>query len=78
MKRAISLPNDLVVSADELARNLGMSRNGLFAEALAEYIAKYRSMWVTERLNEVFSSKKSVLDSDIRANQRRTLERTQW
>ena len=41
MKTAISLPDDLFDSADELAQQLGVSRSELYARAVAEYLAKH-------------------------------------
>ena len=43
MKTAISLPDELFTSADALDRRMGMSRSGLVAAALAEFIAMHRA-----------------------------------
>jgi metal-responsive CopG/Arc/MetJ family transcriptional regulator len=48
MKTAISLPNDVFESADELAQRLGISRSELYATAVAEYLAELSSK-VVER-----------------------------
>ena len=42
MKTAISVPNDVFESADELADELGVSRSALYSTAMAEYLAKHR------------------------------------
>ena len=78
MKIAISLPEDLFASADSLATRLGMSRSKLYATALAEYIAKHRSTRVTERLNAVYATESSQLDSSIAKQQRRRAKKSEW
>ena len=41
MKTAISLPEDIFVQADRLARRLRKSRSQLYREAVAEYLARH-------------------------------------
>jgi metal-responsive CopG/Arc/MetJ family transcriptional regulator len=78
MKTAISIPDALFNSADSLARKLGVSRSRLFATALAEYLAKHRTAKVTERLNAVYASEPSQLDTGTRRAQRRIVARAEW
>lgn len=73
MKTAISLPDDLFESADELAQRLGVSRSELYAEAVAEYLAKHRNEDVTARLNEVYVDEASGVDPALRSAQARSL-----
>ena len=78
MKTAISLPDDLFESADELAERLGVSRSELYAEAVAEYLAKHRNEDVTARLNEVYADEASGVDQTLRSAQARSLGPTEW
>jgi len=78
MKTAVSLPDDLFQAADSLARKLGMTRSGLFATAVADYIARHRGSRVTERLNEVYSTEDNSLDGAWQAEQDRMLRRSEW
>jgi metal-responsive CopG/Arc/MetJ family transcriptional regulator len=78
MKTAISIPDDLFAAADALANRLGMSRSGLIAAALAEYVAKHRASKVTDRLDAVYSTEANELDAGLKEAQRRTLGRQQW
>ena len=79
MKTAISLPDDLFASADALASRLGMSRSGLIAAALAEYIAKHRGAKISERLDAVYAVEDSRIDQSVAAAQRRaTRGATEW
>lgn len=78
MKVAISLPDELFASADSLASRLGMTRSGLIAAALTEFVAKHRASRVTERLDAVYSGEESRLDARTGRAQRRVLRRGEW
>jgi metal-responsive CopG/Arc/MetJ family transcriptional regulator len=78
MKTAISLPDDLFESADELAERLGVSRSQLYATAVAEYVAKHRDQDVTARLNEVYRTEKADLGPELRRAQARSLDTSEW
>lgn len=78
MKTAISLPDDLFESADELAERLGVSRSELYADAVAEYLAKHRGQDVTARLNEVYADEASGLDPALRTAQARSMGSSEW
>jgi len=51
MKTAISMEDALLQQADEAARDLGLSRSGLIAEALREYLQQRRKNAISEQLN---------------------------
>ncbi len=78
MKTAISLPDALFESADALARRLGMTRSGLVAAALTEFVAKHRASKVTERLNAVYGAEPEAQDHFARRAGRRRLADTEW
>ena len=78
MKTAISLPDKLFVSADALAKRLGVSRSHLVATALAEYVAKHRGGDVTRRLDAVYGREASALDPGTRRIQARSLGPEPW
>lgn len=78
MKTAISLPDDVFTSADNLARKLGITRSRLFATAVAEFVARNSSMRVTERLNALYSVENGQLDEAERRVADRTLKRSTW
>jgi len=73
MKTAISLPDDLFALADALARRLRVSRSELYANAVAEYVAKHRDEDVTARLNTVYADLRSGLDPGLRRAQARSV-----
>jgi metal-responsive CopG/Arc/MetJ family transcriptional regulator len=78
MKTAISLPDDLFESADELAERLGVSRSQLYATAVAEYVAKHRDQDVTARLNEVYGEQPTGLEPEVRRAQARSIGQSEW
>jgi predicted transcriptional regulator len=78
MKTAISLPDDLFETADQLAARLGVSRSQLYATAVAEYVAKHRGQDVTARLNEVYSGEEASLEPELRRAQARSVGKPGW
>ena len=78
MKTAISLPDELFLSADELASRQGVSRSTLYATAVSEYLAKHCDEDVTSKLNEVYADESSGLDPALRAAQARSVSSGKW
>jgi len=54
VKTAISIPDRVFQSAEQLAARLGVSRSELYSKALATLIEKHRDDLVTSRLNEIY------------------------
>jgi DNA-binding transcriptional MocR family regulator len=75
METAVTIPDSLFRQAEELAAALGISRNDLYAAALAEFIRDRR---VTERLNEVYENNDSNLDAVIERLQEVSLPAERW
>jgi metal-responsive CopG/Arc/MetJ family transcriptional regulator len=55
MKTAISMESTLLLQADKTARQLGLSRSGLFARAVNEFLERQRQATMLEALNEVYA-----------------------
>ena len=53
MKTAISLPDELFRAAEQQARRTQKSRSQLYADALAEYLARHSPDEVTDAMNRV-------------------------
>ena len=51
MKTAVSVPDHVFAEAERLAKRLKKSRSQVYAEALAEYVARHDEDQVTERVN---------------------------
>lgn len=77
MKTAISIPERVFHSAEQLAHRLGVSRSALYAKAVAELIEKHRDDLVTSRLNEIYGvgAENPSLDQEITLLQHRSLTR---
>ena len=79
MKTAISLPDEVFRAAERHARRLRKSRSQLYAEALAEYLARHVPDEVTEAMNRVVEQLGAQpADQFVAASARRVLERTDW
>jgi metal-responsive CopG/Arc/MetJ family transcriptional regulator len=77
MKTAISIPDDVFQSAEELAHKLRKSRSEVYSRAVREYVARYSGDNVTDALDSVY---REPGDSDefTNASARYTLRRTEW
>lgn len=53
MKTAVSLPDDIFLGAENLAKQLGYTRSELYARALREYLQGRIADPVTEKLNRI-------------------------
>ena len=54
MKTAISIDDGLLQEADEIARQMGLSRSRLFALAVLDFLKRQRQEQILLRLNEVY------------------------
>ncbi len=59
MKTAVSVDDALMEQADKAARDLGLSRSALVAEALRVFLRLRRQAQVTEQLNRAYASEPS-------------------
>lgn len=78
MKTAISIPDNVFESAEKLANRLGKSRSQLYTQALSSYLLKHRNDNLTRKLDEIYESETSVLDSGLDAMQRESLPKDRW
>ena len=78
MKIAISIPDKIFRAAERLATRLGVSRSQLYANAVAEFLARHRGDRLKERLDEVYSEEPSGPDSVLTAMQRNTIATDEW
>ena len=78
MKTAISIPDRVFRSAEQLAARLGVSRSKLYSKALAALVERHRDDLITSRLNEIYgpSAENSSLDAAIASLQHRSLARS--
>ena len=78
MKTAISIPDRVFRSAEQLAARLKVSRSVLYSRALATLVEQHRDDLITSRLNEIYGPgrESSSLDDGLAAVQHRTLTRS--
>ena len=75
---AVSIPEELFDSAESLGKRLGVSRSRLYATALAEFLAKHKGRKVTDRLNSVYGTEESRLDTQLARVQARSVRDESW
>lgn len=78
MKTAISLPDDLFLQADQLARELGLSRSELYVQALRSFLAARQRHELTERINAACVALDTTLPGDLAQVARRRLLEAEW
>ncbi len=54
MKTAVSIPDSVFRSAERLAQRVGKSRSRLYAEAVAEYVARHDPDALRSALDEAY------------------------
>ena len=78
MKTAISIPDDVFQSAEQLARRMGLSRSELYVNAIKSYLKEHRAEGVTDKLNTIYGEMHAQLDPVIQSVQTRSLPRDDW
>lgn len=78
MKTAISIPDDIFISADHLAKRMNMSRSELYTHAIRQYLSECRHYRVTEKLNEVYLSENTTIDPVILKAQALSIPAEEW
>lgn len=78
MKIVVSLPDPLCAKAEQLAKAMGVSRRELYAEAIAEYLARRGDAAITGKLNEVYAEQNSALADELARAQSNSLSDGGW
>lgn len=78
MKTAISIPDPLARSAEQLAKDLEKPLDRLYADAVAEYVARHDPESLTARINEVCSEVDTRPDAFITEAARQGMKRNTW
>jgi metal-responsive CopG/Arc/MetJ family transcriptional regulator len=79
MKTAVSLPDEVFHDAERHAKRTRKSRSQLYAEALAEYLARHAPDAVTESMNVVIDQlRDSATDRFVTGSARRVLRSVEW
>jgi len=78
MKTAISIPDEIFISADRLAKRLHMSRSELYARAVKEYVVECRHAGVKEKLDQIYASENASIDSTVLIAQDASIPSEEW
>ena len=78
MKTAISIPDNVFTLADRFAKRMRMSRSELYTRAVQEYLDEHRHARVREKLDELYASEASSIDSGLLDTQAASLPREEW
>ncbi|MEJ7753168.1 MAG: ribbon-helix-helix domain-containing protein [Candidatus Limnocylindrales bacterium] len=79
IKTAISIPDSVFKSADELARRLDLSRSELYARAVSRYVEQHSDVGITEALDRVYAQPEaSGVDPQLARMQDESLPAEDW
>jgi metal-responsive CopG/Arc/MetJ family transcriptional regulator len=78
MKTAVSIPDKVFDSADQMAKKLKLSRSQLYAKAIEEFVAEHTHLSVREKLDQVYAAETSTLDSSLARAQAAAIGREDW
>ena len=78
MKTAISIPDMVFEAAEQVAKELGVSRSELYTRAVESFVRVRRDEDVTEALNRVYATEPSDLDPVVAKAQSAALGRETW
>lgn len=78
MKTAISVPDNVFAQADRLAKRLQVSRSELYTHAVEEYIAEHKRSNVKEKLDEIYSTEPSCVETALSSAQAASLPKEEW
>ena len=62
VKTAVSLSEEVLSNADELAESLSTSRSHIFELALSEFISRHRNQQMLEQLNAVYDNSTAEIE----------------
>ncbi|TVQ38316.1 MAG: ChpI protein [Wenzhouxiangella sp.] len=78
MKVAVSVPDDIFRAAEQFAAERNLPRSQVYARALQEYLAQYRSDTIIGQLDDVYASEPSAVDERLLRAQAAVLEDEAW
>lgn len=78
MKIAVSIPDEIFVEAEALAKRLKTSRSEIYSRALGEFIGHHATDRVTDLMNDVVRDVGDEPDAFRVAASRRVLKKSEW
>jgi metal-responsive CopG/Arc/MetJ family transcriptional regulator len=80
MKTAISLPDDLYAEAEAYADCHGLSRSGLYAAALRDYLDRHNDDAITSAIDTLLQAHPELAEQepDLASAAHQALQRIEW
>lgn len=78
MKTAISLPDDVFVLSEKIAKKLKISRSAVFVLGIEKLNEELERDALTKRINEVCEKADTSLDPTVRSYTARRLGKNKW
>lgn len=78
MKIAVSIPDNVFVQAERLAKRTNRSRSRLYSDALGEYLARHGVDSVTASMNEALAEIEQSRDAFLAAASQTVLAKSEW
>ena len=78
MKVAVSIPDPVFAEAETLAKQLKLSRSGVYARALGEFVANHSADRVTDAMNAAIDGAGQTPATFNREAARRIFAQTEW
>ena len=78
MKTAISVPDQVFIDAEHLAKRLRLSRSELYAKALAEFVSRHSPDEITAAFDRVCAEVAGEPDPAFQRAARNLLESSEW
>jgi midasin (ATPase involved in ribosome maturation) len=78
MKAAITIPNPIYNTSRQIAKKLGISLDEFCTKALTAYVAGYKVNDITEKLDKVYKTESSSVDSVLFRIQEASLGSEKW
>ena len=78
MKTAVSIPDNVFVGAERLAKRTKKSRSQLFSEALREYIARHSPEEITDAMDRICDEVEDSKDPFVSSAAQRVLRKSEW
>lgn len=78
MQNELAIPSEIWNAAQQLAGQLGLSSNELFAVALSDFIQRHSAIDVTAELDKIYAETSSTVDPVLGAMQLKSLPAEKW
>ena len=78
MKTELTLDSTVSRAAEQLARQMGVTLDEFFANAITAYVTAHEKNLVTETLNRVYANESSTLDPNLAKMQSKSVRSGEW